>query len=37
VIDRVEVPLGPTRDQVATKADPRFAEVRGRILTEVRR
>jgi NitT/TauT family transport system ATP-binding protein len=37
VIDRVEVPLGDERDQVSTKADPRFAECRGRILTQIRR
>ncbi|HWC84646.1 MAG TPA: ABC transporter ATP-binding protein [Pseudonocardiaceae bacterium] len=36
VVDTVEIGLGSERDQLRTKADPRFAELRGRILTEIR-
>lgn len=36
VIDTVDIDLGAARDQIATKADPRFAEYRGRILKEIR-
>ncbi|MDO6966361.1 ABC transporter ATP-binding protein [Rhizobium alvei] len=37
VIDTVEIDLGAERDQIATKADPRFAEYRSRILSQIRR
>lgn len=37
VIDTVEIDLGEARDQIATKADPRFAAYRGRILKEITR
>ncbi|MFT4288590.1 ABC transporter ATP-binding protein [Nocardioides sp.] len=36
VMDTVEVGLGAERDQITTKAQPRFAELRGRILSEIR-
>jgi NitT/TauT family transport system ATP-binding protein len=32
----VEVDLGPDRDQITTKSDPRFADLRARVLREVR-
>lgn len=37
VVDVIETGFGSERDQVATKADPRFAEARGRILTRLRK
>jgi NitT/TauT family transport system ATP-binding protein len=37
VIDTVEIDLGPDRDQIRTKADPRFATYRSRILEQIRR
>ncbi|MFT4083505.1 MAG: ABC transporter ATP-binding protein [Nocardioides sp.] len=36
VMDTIEVGLGAERDQIGTKAEPRFAELRGRILSEIR-
>jgi len=36
VVDTIPIDLGAERDQIRTKADPRFAELRGRILTEIR-
>ena len=36
VVDVVEVGLGDDRQQIATRALPRFAELRGRVLTEIR-
>jgi NitT/TauT family transport system ATP-binding protein len=36
VVDVVEVPFGLDRDQIATKADPRFTEARARILNRIR-
>ncbi|MFT4009660.1 MAG: ABC transporter ATP-binding protein [Nocardioidaceae bacterium] len=36
VMDTVSVELGDDRDQITTKADPRFAELRGHILSEIR-
>lgn len=37
VIDTVDIPFGPDRDQVSTKVLPKFGELRGRILNEIRR
>ena len=37
VIDTVEIELGANRDQITTKADPRFAQYRTRILEQIRR
>jgi NitT/TauT family transport system ATP-binding protein len=37
VIDTVDIELGPERDQIASKADPRFADYRSRILSQIRR
>jgi len=37
VIDTVAIELGTERDQIATKADPRFAEYRSRILSQIRK
>ncbi|GGH36992.1 ABC transporter ATP-binding protein [Microbacterium album] len=37
VVDSVEVPFGPERDQIETKADPVFTDLRGRILAQIRR
>jgi len=37
VIDTVDIDLGTDRDQIRTKADPRFAAYRGRILEQIRR
>lgn len=37
VIDSISLDFGSDRDQLSTKADPRFAEARGRILTQIRR
>ncbi|QEE60370.1 ABC transporter ATP-binding protein [Salinibacterium sp. dk2585] len=36
VVDQIETGFGSHRDQVETRADPRFAEARGRILTRLR-
>ena len=36
VIDVVEVPFGRVRNQIDTRADPRFAEARSRILGQIR-
>jgi NitT/TauT family transport system ATP-binding protein len=36
VVDMVEVGLGDEREQIATRAKPRFAELRGRVLTEIK-
>lgn len=36
VIDTVAIDLGFNRDQIATKADPRFVEYRSRILGQIR-
>jgi NitT/TauT family transport system ATP-binding protein len=36
VVDNVDVDLGADRDQIATRALPRFAELRTRVLTRVR-
>jgi NitT/TauT family transport system ATP-binding protein len=36
VVDNVDVDLGADRDQIATRALPRFAELRTRILTRIR-
>jgi NitT/TauT family transport system ATP-binding protein len=35
VVDVVDVALGDDRQQIATRAVPRFAELRGRVLTEI--
>ena len=37
VIDTVNIDLGPERDQIATKAQPLFAEYRARILNQIRK
>ena len=37
VIDTVDIPFGPDRDQVETKSLPEFSKLRGRILNEIRR
>lgn len=37
VIDTVPIEFGSKRDQIGTKADPRFAEYRGRILGQIRK
>jgi NitT/TauT family transport system ATP-binding protein len=36
VVDNVDVDLGADRDQIATRALPRFAELRTRVLTRIR-
>jgi NitT/TauT family transport system ATP-binding protein len=36
VVDDLAVDLGPERDQIATRALPRFAELRSRVLQEIR-
>ncbi|GAA1754649.1 ABC transporter ATP-binding protein [Aeromicrobium alkaliterrae] len=36
VIDTIEVDLGRDRDQIATRAKPRFAELRTQVMTEIR-
>ena len=36
VVDVVEVPFGSERNQITTKADPRFTQARSRILAEIR-
>lgn len=36
VVDDLTVDLGPDRDQIASRALPRFAELRSRILAEIR-
>jgi NitT/TauT family transport system ATP-binding protein len=36
VIDNLVIELGENRDQIATRADPRFAELRTRVLTRIR-
>ncbi|MCR1784986.1 ABC transporter ATP-binding protein [Nocardioides carbamazepini] len=36
VADCLDVPLGPIRDQIATKALPEYAALRGRVLSEIR-
>jgi NitT/TauT family transport system ATP-binding protein len=36
IIDIFEVPFGPERDQVTTRAQPRFAELRSQVLQEIR-
>jgi NitT/TauT family transport system ATP-binding protein len=36
VVDDLAIDLGAERDQLTTRADPRFAELRTRVLTEVR-
>ena len=37
VIDTVTIELGADRDQIATKADPRFVDYRSRVLSQIRR
>lgn len=37
VVDEIETGFGDVRDQVATKADPRFADARARILHRLRK
>jgi NitT/TauT family transport system ATP-binding protein len=37
VVDTVAIELGTARDQIATKAEPRFAEYRGRIFGQIRK
>lgn len=37
VVDEIEIGLGERRDQIETKADPRFAEARARILHRLRK
>lgn len=37
VIDTVNIEIGQDRDQITTKADPRFAKYRRRILEQIRR
>jgi NitT/TauT family transport system ATP-binding protein len=37
VVDEIITDFGDTRDQLATKADPRFAEARARILVRLRK
>jgi NitT/TauT family transport system ATP-binding protein len=36
VVDDLPIDLGPTRDQIATRALPRFPELRSRVLQEIR-
>ncbi|WP_405726010.1 ABC transporter ATP-binding protein [Streptomyces sp. NBC_00028] len=36
VLDNLAVPLGDDRDQLTTRADPRFAELRTRVLAQIR-
>jgi NitT/TauT family transport system ATP-binding protein len=36
VVDDLPIDLGPDRDQIATRALPRFAELRSRVLQEIR-
>ncbi|XVQ86398.1 ABC transporter ATP-binding protein [Microbispora siamensis] len=36
VVDNLTVDLGPDRDQISTRADPRFADLRTRVLTRIR-
>jgi NitT/TauT family transport system ATP-binding protein len=36
VIDNLTIDLGTGRDQIGTRADPRFAELRTRVLTQIR-
>jgi NitT/TauT family transport system ATP-binding protein len=36
VVDDLPIDLGPERDQIATRALPRFAELRSRVLQEIR-
>ncbi|MFD9283895.1 ABC transporter ATP-binding protein [Streptomyces mirabilis] len=36
VLDTLTVPLGTDRDQLSTRADPRFAELRTRVLAQIR-
>lgn len=36
ITDDIEVPLGQMRDQIDTKADPRFSELRQRVATRIR-
>jgi NitT/TauT family transport system ATP-binding protein len=36
VVDDLPIDLGPERDQIATRAMPRFAELRSRVLQEIR-
>ncbi|NNN32349.1 ABC transporter ATP-binding protein [Streptomyces sp. S3(2020)] len=36
VLDNLTIPLGPDRDQLTTRADPRFAELRTRVLALIR-
>jgi NitT/TauT family transport system ATP-binding protein len=36
VVDDLDVDLGAGRDQIETRADPRFAELRTRVLTRIR-
>ncbi|MEU4223169.1 ABC transporter ATP-binding protein [Nonomuraea sp. NPDC026600] len=36
VVDDLDVDLGARRDQIETRADPRFAELRTRVLTRIR-
>ncbi|GAA3936335.1 ABC transporter ATP-binding protein [Microbacterium soli] len=36
IMRAIDVELGADRDQITTKADPRFAELRGQVLREVR-
>jgi NitT/TauT family transport system ATP-binding protein len=35
VIDAIEIDLGPERDQIGTKASPRFGELRSRVMREI--
>jgi NitT/TauT family transport system ATP-binding protein len=36
VVDNLGIDLGSARDQLTTRADPRFAELRSRVLGEIR-
>ncbi|CAN5397320.1 ABC transporter ATP-binding protein [soil metagenome] len=36
VVDNLRIDLGPERDQLTTRALPRFAELRSRVLSEIR-
>jgi NitT/TauT family transport system ATP-binding protein len=36
VVDNLTIDLGADRDQISTRSDPRFAELRTRVLTQIR-
>jgi NitT/TauT family transport system ATP-binding protein len=36
VVDDLPIDLGPDRDQITTRALPRFAELRSRVLQKIR-